>query len=107
MMQAGGRLWREIREVPLLRYVFAVVESDELTSYRNQIEQAQCSIHTEMSRDRGAMLRESGGQRSQGTAFEFRCPRSGPVEIMLIRFTRLSGMERSGNFSLSCDIKEE
>jgi hypothetical protein len=41
MVQAGGRLWREIREVPLLRYVFAAAESDELTSYSNQIEQAQ------------------------------------------------------------------
>jgi hypothetical protein len=36
MRQAGGRLWREIREVPLLRYVFAVSESDELTNYSNQ-----------------------------------------------------------------------
>src|SRR5262249_11973458 len=40
------------REVPLLRYVFEVSESDELTSYGNQAEQAQCSIHTGISRDR-------------------------------------------------------
>ena len=39
--QAGGRLWREIREVPLLRYVFAVSRCDELANARNQIEQAQ------------------------------------------------------------------
>src|SRR6266404_242899 len=41
MRQAGGRLWREIREVPLLRYVFAVSRCDELANARNQIEQAQ------------------------------------------------------------------
>jgi hypothetical protein len=38
MKQARGRLWREIREVPPLRYVFAVSENDELTNYRNQID---------------------------------------------------------------------
>jgi hypothetical protein len=37
MRQAGGRPWREIREVLLLGYVFAVSESDELTNYSNQV----------------------------------------------------------------------
>ena len=33
--QAGGRLWTEIREVPLFRCVLAVI-SDELTNHRNK-----------------------------------------------------------------------
>ena len=51
MRQAGGQLWREIREVPLLRCV-CEIESDELTNYRHQVAQAQRSIHTDISRNR-------------------------------------------------------
>src|SRR5215469_13820166 len=50
-MQAAGLLWSEIREVSLLRYVFAVSESDELTNYGDQVAQAQRSIHTNISRN--------------------------------------------------------
>lgn len=51
MRQTEGRRWREIREVPLLRDVFAASESDELTNYRNQVTQAQWSIPTDISRN--------------------------------------------------------
>ncbi len=68
MRQAGGRLWREIREVPLLGYVFAVSESDELTNYSNQVTQAQRSIHTDISRNRRqySEIRDSESRKNIG-----------------------------------------
>ena len=48
--------------------------------------------------ERGSAIRKAG---------RVSLSQSRPVEIMLIRFTRHTGaMERSGNFWLSCDIKE-
>ena len=68
MRQAAGRLWREIREVPLLRYVFAVSESDELTNCSNQVTQAQRSIHTDISRNRRqcSEIRDSESRKNIG-----------------------------------------
>jgi hypothetical protein len=74
MRQAGGRLSREIREVPLLRYVFGVLESHELTNYRNQVEQALGSIYTDIGGDRPPMLRDSGGRRLESP---FEIPKAG------------------------------
>jgi hypothetical protein len=63
-----GPSLEEIREVPLLRYVFAVSESDELANYRNQVTQAQRSIHTDMSRNRRQCfeIRDSKGRKNIG-----------------------------------------
>jgi hypothetical protein len=86
-------------------------ESDELTNHRNQVEQfsdqfirisgeiaAQCS-----------KIREAGG-RNEGPRFgkpeQFPCPR--PVRWRFVDEVRKrqQEMEWSGNFLLSCDIKE-
>lgn len=109
MRHAGGRPWREIREVPLLRYVLAVSQSDELTNFRNQVAQAQRSIHTDISRNRYqcSEIRDSESRKNIGfrklavstcfdaefrkrTSFAF-LPQSRSVEIMLMRFTKHRG----------------
>src|SRR5271168_4686995 len=63
MRQAGGRLCREIHQLPLRRFVFAVSEGDESSNYRNQIELTQGSIHTDINRNRRqhSEIREPGG----------------------------------------------
>ena len=35
-----GRFWRKIREAPMFRCEFLTGESDELTDYRNKVQQA-------------------------------------------------------------------
>jgi hypothetical protein len=63
-----GPSLREIREVPPLRYVFAVSESDELTNYSNQVTQAQRSIHTDIGRNRRqySEIRDSESRKNIG-----------------------------------------
>ena len=48
-------------------------------------------------------LYSSLGKRA---ALEFSLPQSCPLEFMFMRSQNTVGMEQSGNFWLSCDIKE-
>ena len=50
--QAEDRLWWKIREVPMLRYVFPGLKSDESTSYEKKTKEAHRSIHTDIGRGR-------------------------------------------------------
>jgi len=66
----GAVLGGKYARFHLLRYVFAVAESDELTSYSNQVTEAQRSIHTDISRNRRQYSEIRDSESRKNIAFE-------------------------------------